>query len=165
MPQVSLSVRFEYMLNDHLLFFLPRWSTQRIVFGKPLNSQAVIRAKLASMISRVEACQNWFESTTYQMNNVSTVSTGRLDWMTTTYEIDELQPTGRQARRSYWSIEAVRSLFYISFKIPEILRFVSRTGRETAEGEVSLQLLSFYSLPFNISFQSQTLPRSLVDEL
>ena len=57
------------MLNDS--FFLPRWSTQRIVFGKPLNSQAVIRAKLASMISRVEACQNWFESTTYQMNNVS----------------------------------------------------------------------------------------------
>lgn len=47
-----------------------RWSTQRIVFGKPLTSQAVIRAKLASMISRVEACQNWLESVTYQMNNV-----------------------------------------------------------------------------------------------
>ena len=41
-----------------------------MVFGKPLNSQPVIRAKLASMISRVEACQNWFESITHQMNNV-----------------------------------------------------------------------------------------------
>ena len=59
------------MLNDYLIFS-SRWSTQRIVFGKPLTSQAVIRAKLASMISRVEACQNWFESTTYQMINVST---------------------------------------------------------------------------------------------
>ncbi|PPQ99787.1 hypothetical protein CVT26_009164 [Gymnopilus dilepis] len=48
-----------------------KWSTQRIVFGKPLNSQAVIRAKLANMISRVEACQNWFENVTYQMNQMS----------------------------------------------------------------------------------------------
>ncbi|KAF5321250.1 hypothetical protein D9619_001152 [Psilocybe cf. subviscida] len=45
-----------------------KWSNQRIVFGKPLTSQAVIRAKLAAMISRVEACQNWFESVTHQMN-------------------------------------------------------------------------------------------------
>ena len=84
------------MLNDHFLFFLSRWSTQRIVFGKPLTSQAVIRAKLASMISRVEACQNWFECITYQMNNVSTAfhSTGWLEWMPTKYEIDELQPAG-----------------------------------------------------------------------
>ncbi|KIM45769.1 hypothetical protein M413DRAFT_440807 [Hebeloma cylindrosporum] len=48
-----------------------KWSTQRIVFGKPLTNQAVIRAKLASMISRVESCQNWFESITYQMNKMS----------------------------------------------------------------------------------------------
>jgi hypothetical protein len=41
-----------------------------MVFGKPLTNQAVIRAKLASMISRVESCQNWFESITYQMNKV-----------------------------------------------------------------------------------------------
>jgi hypothetical protein len=41
-----------------------------MVFGKPLTSQAVIRAKLASMISRVEGCQNWLETITYQMNNV-----------------------------------------------------------------------------------------------
>ena len=48
----------------------PRWTSQRIVFGKPLTAQAVIRAKLANMISRIETCQNWFESVTYQMNNV-----------------------------------------------------------------------------------------------
>ncbi|KAK0453029.1 peroxisomal acyl-CoA-dehydrogenase [Armillaria borealis] len=48
-----------------------KWATQRKVFGKPLNSQAVIRHKLGKMISRVEACQNWVESITYQMNNMS----------------------------------------------------------------------------------------------
>jgi alkylation response protein AidB-like acyl-CoA dehydrogenase len=41
-----------------------------MVFGKPLSSQAVIRSKLAAMISRVEAGQNWLEHITYQMNNV-----------------------------------------------------------------------------------------------
>ncbi|KAJ7283285.1 acyl-CoA dehydrogenase/oxidase [Mycena rebaudengoi] len=48
-----------------------KWASQRIVFGKPLTSQAVIRAKLAAMISRVEASQNWIEHITYQMNNMS----------------------------------------------------------------------------------------------
>ncbi|GJE92603.1 acyl-CoA dehydrogenase NM domain-like protein [Phanerochaete sordida] len=48
-----------------------KWSNQRIVFGKPLNSQAVIRAKLANMIARVEAAQNWMEMVTHQMNNMS----------------------------------------------------------------------------------------------
>ncbi|KAF5364376.1 hypothetical protein D9756_000893 [Leucocoprinus leucothites] len=48
-----------------------KWGTQRMVFGKPLTSQAVIRSKLANMISRVEGCQNWFESVTYQMNNMT----------------------------------------------------------------------------------------------
>ncbi|PFH50572.1 hypothetical protein AMATHDRAFT_3854 [Amanita thiersii Skay4041] len=48
-----------------------KWSSQRIVFGKPLTSQAVIRAKLASMIQRIEACQNWFETITHQMNNMN----------------------------------------------------------------------------------------------
>ncbi|KII96016.1 hypothetical protein PLICRDRAFT_34974 [Plicaturopsis crispa FD-325 SS-3] len=48
-----------------------KWSAQRTVFGKPLNAQAVIRSKLGSMISRVEAGQNWLESITHQMNNMS----------------------------------------------------------------------------------------------
>lgn len=45
-----------------------RWASQRKVFGKPLHSQAVIRAKLAAMISRVESAQCWIENITYQMN-------------------------------------------------------------------------------------------------
>lgn len=48
-----------------------KWSSQRRVFGKPLSSQAVIRSKLGAMISRLEACQNWIETVTFQMNNVS----------------------------------------------------------------------------------------------
>ncbi|KAJ7621209.1 acyl-CoA dehydrogenase/oxidase [Roridomyces roridus] len=48
-----------------------KWATQRMVFGKPLTSQAVIRGKLAAMISRVEAGQNWLENVTHQMNNMS----------------------------------------------------------------------------------------------
>ncbi|KAJ7719030.1 acyl-CoA dehydrogenase/oxidase [Mycena maculata] len=52
-----------------------KWASQRIVFGKPLTSQAVIRAKLAAMISRVEAGQNWLENITFQMNNMSYAET------------------------------------------------------------------------------------------
>ncbi|OBZ71855.1 putative medium-chain specific acyl-CoA dehydrogenase, mitochondrial [Grifola frondosa] len=48
-----------------------KWVNQRIAFGKPLSSQAVIRAKLANMIARVESGQNWLESITHQMNNMS----------------------------------------------------------------------------------------------
>jgi hypothetical protein len=40
------------------------------VFGKPLTNLAVIRSKLAAMISKVEAGQSWLETITYQMNNV-----------------------------------------------------------------------------------------------
>jgi len=48
-----------------------KWTTQRKVFGKPLHSQAVIRSKLASMISRAESVQHWLENITYQMCNMS----------------------------------------------------------------------------------------------
>ncbi|KAF9076694.1 acyl-CoA dehydrogenase/oxidase [Rhodocollybia butyracea] len=48
-----------------------KWANQRIVFGKPLTSQAVIRSKLGKMITRIEACQNWLELVTHQMNNMS----------------------------------------------------------------------------------------------
>ncbi|OJA17920.1 hypothetical protein AZE42_03490 [Rhizopogon vesiculosus] len=48
-----------------------KWTNQRIAFGKPLHAQSVIRAKLAAMISRVEACQAWVENITLQMNNMS----------------------------------------------------------------------------------------------
>jgi alkylation response protein AidB-like acyl-CoA dehydrogenase len=68
MPQVRQRFR---MQASFLIFLDNRWATQRIVFGKPLASQPVIRFKLAKLISRIETCQNWFESVTYQMNNVS----------------------------------------------------------------------------------------------
>ena len=48
-----------------------KWSHQRIVFGKPLITQPVIRQKLARMISLTEACQAWLETITFQMNNMS----------------------------------------------------------------------------------------------
>ena len=49
-----------------------KWTAQRIAFGKPLNTQPVVRARLAAMIARVESGQNWLEFVTHQMNNVST---------------------------------------------------------------------------------------------
>ncbi|KAF5342571.1 hypothetical protein D9611_001563 [Ephemerocybe angulata] len=48
-----------------------KWVTQREAFGKPLHAQAVIRSKLAAMISRAESCQHWLENITYQMCNMS----------------------------------------------------------------------------------------------
>jgi alkylation response protein AidB-like acyl-CoA dehydrogenase len=48
-----------------------KWTHQRIVFGKPLIQQPVIRAKIAKMISLVEATQAWIESITYQMTKMS----------------------------------------------------------------------------------------------
>ncbi|KAH9838404.1 peroxisomal acyl-CoA-dehydrogenase [Rhodofomes roseus] len=48
-----------------------KWTNQRKAFGKPLNSQAVVRSKLAAMIARTESVQNWLENLTYQMCNMS----------------------------------------------------------------------------------------------
>ncbi|KAF2868923.1 acyl-CoA dehydrogenase family protein [Massariosphaeria phaeospora] len=48
-----------------------KWCNQRIVFGKPLMEQPVIRQKLAKMISHVEANQAWLESIAYQMSHMS----------------------------------------------------------------------------------------------
>ncbi|KAF7308134.1 Acyl-CoA dehydrogenase [Mycena chlorophos] len=45
-----------------------KWATQRKVFGKPLISQPVIRAKLAAMIARVESSQAWLETITFQVD-------------------------------------------------------------------------------------------------
>lgn len=53
-----------------LLISVSRWTSQRKAFGKPLHSQAVIRSKLAAMISRVESTQSWLENITYQMNHM-----------------------------------------------------------------------------------------------
>ncbi|KAL0954473.1 hypothetical protein HGRIS_003443 [Hohenbuehelia grisea] len=48
-----------------------KWTAQRKAFGKPLNSQAVIRSKLAQMIARTESIQTWLENITYQMCNMT----------------------------------------------------------------------------------------------
>lgn len=44
-----------------------KWSHQRIVFGKRLIDQPVVRQKLARMIALCESHQAWLESLTYQM--------------------------------------------------------------------------------------------------
>lgn len=48
-----------------------KWAHQRIVFGKPLIEQAVIRAKFADMFAKVEAAQATLEHITFQMCNMS----------------------------------------------------------------------------------------------
>ncbi|KAF2096895.1 acyl-CoA dehydrogenase family protein [Rhizodiscina lignyota] len=48
-----------------------KWANQRLVFGKRLIEEPVIRQKIAKMISHCEADQAWLESITYQMNNLS----------------------------------------------------------------------------------------------
>ncbi|KAI3617962.1 acyl-dehydrogenase [Moniliophthora roreri] len=55
-----------------------KWTAQRKVFGKPLISQAVVRAKLAAMISRLESGQNWLENITYQMTKMNNTQQGAL---------------------------------------------------------------------------------------
>lgn len=44
-----------------------KWCMQRMVFGKPLIAQPVIREKLAHMIAQNEAVYSWLENITYQM--------------------------------------------------------------------------------------------------
>ncbi|PWY68404.1 acyl-CoA dehydrogenase NM domain-like protein [Aspergillus heteromorphus CBS 117.55] len=48
-----------------------KWCNQRIVFGKKLVEQPVMRQKLARMISLCESNQAWLESIAYQMCNMT----------------------------------------------------------------------------------------------
>ncbi len=48
-----------------------KWAHQRVVFGKRLIDQPVIRQKFAKMISLVEANQAYLETITYQMCQMS----------------------------------------------------------------------------------------------
>jgi len=48
-----------------------KWAMQRMVFGKPLMNQPVIRGKLAKMVSDVESTTSWLESITYQMQSMN----------------------------------------------------------------------------------------------
>jgi alkylation response protein AidB-like acyl-CoA dehydrogenase len=63
----SSSARSQRSITEECL----KWASQRKAFGKPLTSQAVIRAKLAGMIQRTEAVQSWLENITYQMCHMS----------------------------------------------------------------------------------------------
>ncbi|KAI9473463.1 MAG: acyl-CoA dehydrogenase/oxidase [Benjaminiella poitrasii] len=47
-----------------------KWANQRLVFGKRLVEQPVIRNKLAKMIAGLESVHNWIENLTFQMNNM-----------------------------------------------------------------------------------------------
>lgn len=77
-----------------------RWANQRKVFGRPLHSQALIRSKLAGMISRVESAQSWLENITYQMNHMtyqgqSQYLAGLVDGAYTVFRDDSLRRAGR----------------------------------------------------------------------
>ncbi|KAL4936437.1 hypothetical protein BDV06DRAFT_93283 [Aspergillus oleicola] len=54
-----------------------KWCNQRIVFGKRLVEQPVIRQKLARMISLTESTQSWLESLAYQMNAMTYAEQGK----------------------------------------------------------------------------------------
>jgi len=73
-----------------------KWTTQRKAFGKPLHSQAVIRNKLAAMISRVESVQNWLECITHQMNQMVCILRQPCAAVGSTF-VAELQGTSSQA--------------------------------------------------------------------
>jgi alkylation response protein AidB-like acyl-CoA dehydrogenase len=64
------SFPFKYFFLSLANLPFVRWVNQRKAFGKPLSSQAVIRSKIAAMISRTESVQNWLENLTLQMCNM-----------------------------------------------------------------------------------------------
>ncbi|KAK8156530.1 acyl-CoA dehydrogenase [Phyllosticta citrichinensis] len=63
----AAALRFSRTIVEECL----KWSNQRIVFGKKLSEQPVIRQKLAKMISLVESGQAWLEQITQQMCQMS----------------------------------------------------------------------------------------------
>lgn len=69
-PVASLPAAKERKGADPRVSLGCRWVNQRKAFGKPLHSLAVVRSKLALMISRVESQQSWLENITYQMCNM-----------------------------------------------------------------------------------------------
>ncbi|KAK4188019.1 acyl-CoA dehydrogenase/oxidase [Podospora australis] len=57
------TIRYMRLVTEESL----KWAHQRIVFGKRLIDQPVIRQKLAKMIALCESHQSWLETITYQM--------------------------------------------------------------------------------------------------
>lgn len=60
---VCAVTRYSRLVTEECL----KWAHQRLVFGKRLIDQPVIRLKLAKMIALVESHQSWLETITYQM--------------------------------------------------------------------------------------------------
>jgi len=60
-------IRFARLMTEECF----KWANQRMVFGKRLIDQPVIRNKLATMVSEVEGVSNWLENVTYQMNTMT----------------------------------------------------------------------------------------------
>lgn len=48
-----------------------KWTHQRVVFGRPLIAQPVIREKMAHMVAQVESVYSWAENITYQMTKMT----------------------------------------------------------------------------------------------
>jgi len=91
------SARSQRVVIDECL----RWVSQRKAFGKPLHSQAVVRSKIAGMISRTESVQAWLENITYQMTHMSykeqsTKLAGQIAFLKT-YSTKCAQETARDA--------------------------------------------------------------------
>lgn len=63
---VNASIRWMRTVTEECM----KWANQRMVFGKKLNEQPVIRAKLAKMIAHTESNQAWLENITYQMTKM-----------------------------------------------------------------------------------------------
>lgn len=61
------TVRGHRLMGEKLMM----WINQRKVAGRPLTSQAVIRQKVAMILSQAEAGQAYLENITYQMNQMS----------------------------------------------------------------------------------------------
>ena len=98
-----------------------------------MHTQAVVRAKLAGMISRVESSQNWIESVTHQMNHVNPQPKcgEQLPNLRCT---DVLRRTIRQAGWRDRLIETVRNFpRTIAHLCSHFHRYITRTGREIAE--------------------------------
>jgi len=63
----SYTLRFSRLALEESL----KWSNQRMIFGKRLIDQPVIRNKLGTMMAEIESCQAYLELITHQMNTMS----------------------------------------------------------------------------------------------
>ena len=109
---------------------LVRWVNQRKAFGRPLHSLAVIRSKLANMISRSESVHNWLESITYQMcNMVSPLALPLSSSLSPPFVL-----IGSRIRRQSYKEQATKLAGQIAF----LKSYSTQCGQETAKDAVQL---------------------------